>query len=102
MDNTDRYVEVSVTVTLRKLFCIPVNDYVIKSSGIDEDNHYWEDVDFNNCNLEKSFRSTHSLPNEVYDKIKDLKHNIRKKTQLNAINDLSDWVEEDLEITIED
>lgn len=51
VDNPEREIEVTVSVTLSKTVKIKVSDYEITDSGKDEDGEYFEDIDYSNCDL---------------------------------------------------
>lgn len=51
VDNPEREIEVTVSVTLSKTVKIKVSDYSITDSGKDEDGEYFEDIDYSKCDL---------------------------------------------------
>lgn len=62
----EREIEVCVSVTLSKTVKINVTDYTIKDMGIDEDNLYFEDLDFSSCDLKSAVKNQITLPFDTY------------------------------------
>lgn len=89
-ENSDREVEVTVSITLSKTMTVRVNDYNLEWVGKDEDGDVVEDIDFSCCNLKEAINQ-HYLPHEAYRFVdaKDIKE------------DLKDWNVDDLEVILE-
>lgn len=66
VDNPEREIEVTVSVTLSKTVKIKVSDYEITDSGKDEDGEYFEDIDYSNCDLKGAVEEQIVLPQEAY------------------------------------
>ena len=54
VENPEREVEVTISITLSKTVKIKVKDYEIVDSGRDEDREYFEDIDYSNCDLKSA------------------------------------------------
>ena len=46
VDNSEREIKVTISVSLSKTVKIKVSDYAITDSGKDEDGEYFEDIDY--------------------------------------------------------
>lgn len=90
VDNPEREIEVTVSVTLSKTVKIKVSDYNIIDSGKDEDGEYYEDIDYSNCDLESAVKEQIYLPQEAY------KYIISGKKS--AKDDLKGWCVDDFEV----
>ena len=64
VDNPERKIEVTVSVTLSKTLKISVSDYEITNSGKNEDGEYVEDLDFSNCDLKDTVENQYILPQD--------------------------------------
>lgn len=93
VDNPEREIEVTVSVTLSKTVKIKVSDYEITDSGKDEDGEYFEDVDYSNCDLKSAVEKQIVLPQKAWDYIVPISNR-----EVNAISDLKDWNVDDFEI----
>ena len=93
VDNPEREIEVTVSVTLSKTVKIKVSDYEIIDSGKDEDGEYFEDVDYSNCDLKSAVEKQIVLPQKASDYIVPILNR-----EVNAISDLKDWNVDDFEI----
>ena len=93
VDNPEREIEVTVSVTLSKTVKIKVSDYEITDSGKDEDGEYFEDIDYSNCNLKDAVEEQVILPQNAHMYVKG-----NSKVQ----EDLSNWYVDDLEINLEE
>lgn len=89
VDNTEREIEVTVSVTLSKTVKIKVSDYEITDSGKDEDGEYFEDIDYSNCDLKGAVEEQIVLPQSAHTYVKG-----NPKVQ----EDLSNWCVDDLEV----
>lgn len=93
VDNPEREIEVTVSVTLSKTVKIKVSDYEITDSGKDEDGEYFEDIDYSNCDLKGAVEEQIVLPQSAY---------IYVKSNSKVHEDLSNWCVDDLEINLEE
>lgn len=66
VDNSEREIEVTISVTLSKTTKIKVSDYEITNSGKDEDGEYFEEIDYSNCDLEEAVKEQIKLPQDTY------------------------------------
>ena len=64
VDNPEREIEATVSVTLSKTVKIKVSDYEITDSGKDEDGEYFEDIDYSNCDLKEAVTNQELLPQD--------------------------------------
>lgn len=92
IENPEREVEVTISITLSKTVKIKVSDYKIIDSGKDEDGEYFEDIDYSNCDLKNAVKEQITLPHKAYTRI-------IKKGKL--YEDLKDWNVDDFEIILE-
>lgn len=86
-------VEVTVSITLSKTVKVITDEYNITSSGLDEDGHYFEDVDFSECDFKQIVKDQIYLPNDGYKAF-----TINTKKSKKAYNDLKDWEVDDFEV----
>ena len=93
VDNPEREIEVTVSVTLSKTVKIMVSDYEITDSGKDEDGEYFEGVDYSNCDLKGAVEKQIALPQNAY---------IYVKSKPEVHEDLSNWCVDDLEVNLEE
>lgn len=93
VDNPEKEIKVTVSVTLSKTVKIKVSDYEITDSGKDEDGEYFEDVDYSNCDLKSAVEKQIVLPQKAWDYIVPISNR-----EVNAISDLKDWNVDDFEI----
>ena len=93
VDNPEREIEVTVSVTLSKTVKIKVSDYEITDSGKDEDGEYFEDIDYSICDLKDAVEEQVILPQSAHMYVKG-----NSKVQ----EDLSNWYVDDLEINLEE
>ena len=93
VDNPEREIEVTVSVTLSKTVKIKVSDYEIIDSGKDEDGEYFENIDYSNCNLKGAVEEQIVLPQDAH---------IYIKGSSKIFEDLSNWCVDDLEINLEE
>ncbi len=82
-DNSEKEIEVTVSITLSKTLKIRVNDYQIIDSGKDEDGEYFEDIDYSCCDLKKAVKEQILLP---------------QLQETKAWKDLKDWNVDDFEV----
>ena len=87
VDNPEREIEVTVSVTLSKTVKIKVSDYSITDSGKDEDGEYFEDIDYSKCDLKRAVEEQITLPQDAYKYVKG---------EFN--NDLEGWDVDDFEV----
>ena len=93
VDNPERKIEVTVSVTLSKTVKIKVSDYEITDSGKDEDGEYFEDIDYSNCDLKGAVEDQIVLPQTAY---------IYVESNPKVHEDLSNWCVDDLEVNLEE
>lgn len=93
VDNPEREIEVTVSITLSKTVKIKVSDYEITDSGKDEDGEYFEDIDYSNCDLKGAVEEQIVLPQKAWDYIAP-----KSKRKVNAIFDLKGWNVDDFEV----
>ena len=93
VDNPEREIEVTVSVTLSKTVKIKVSDYEITDSGKDEDGEYFEDIDYSNCDLKGAVEEQIVLPQSAY---------MYVNSNPKAYEDLSNWCVDDLEANLEE
>ena len=99
VDNPEREIEVTVSVTLSKTVKIKVSDYEITDSGKDEDGEYFEDVDYSDCDLKGAVEEQIYLPQEAGQLIEDFAIGTVKAK--NIVEDLSNWNVDEMEVVIE-
>ena len=93
VDNPEREIEVTVSVTLSKTVKIKVSDYEITDSGRDEDGEYFEDIDYSNCDLKGAVEEQIVLPQSAHTYV---------KSNPKVHEDLSNWCVDDLEVNLEE
>lgn len=93
VDNPEREIEVTVSVTLSKTVKIKVSDYQITDSGKDEDDEYFEDIDYSDCDLKGAVEEQIVLPQKAWDYIAP-----KSKKETQAIFDLKGWNVDDFEV----
>ena len=93
VDNPEREIEVTVSVTLSKTVKIKVSDYEITDSGKDEDGKYFEDIDCSNCDLKSAVEEQIVLPQSAHTYVKG---------NPKVHEDLSNWCVDDLEVNLEE
>lgn len=99
VDNPEREIEVTVSVTLSKTVKIKVSDYTITDSGKDEDGDYFEDIDYSDCDLKGAVEEQIYLPQEAGQLIEDFAIGTVKAK--NIVEDLSNWNVDEMEVIIE-
>ena len=92
VDNPERKIEVTVSVTLSKTVKIKVSDYEITDSGKDEDGKYFEDIDCSNCDLKGAVEEQIVLPQSAH---------MYVKSNPKVREDLSNWCVDDLEVILD-
>ena len=92
VDNPEREIEVTVSVTLSKTVKIKVSDYEITDSGKDEDGEYFEDIDCSNCDLKSAVEEQIVLPQNAH---------MYVKSNPKVHEDLSNWCVDDLEVILD-
>ena len=93
VDNPEREIDVTVSVTLSKTVKIKVSDYEITNSGKDEDGEYFEDIDCSNCDLKSAVEEQIVLPQTAH---------MYVKSNPKVHEDLSNWCVDDLEVNLEE
>lgn len=94
VDNPEREIEVTVSVTLSKTVKIKVSDYSITDSGKDEDGEYFEDIDYSKCDLKRAVEEQITLPQDAYKYVK-------REFNNDQHNDLEGWDVDDFEIVLD-
>lgn len=94
VDNPEREIEVTASVTLSKTVKIKVSDYSITDSGKDEDGEYFEDIDYSKCDLKRAVEEQITLPQDAYKYVKREFNNDQR-------NDLEGWNVDDFEVVEE-
>ena len=92
VDNPERKIEVTVSVTLSKTVKIKVSDYEITDSGKDEDGEYFEDIDCSNCDLKSAVEEQIVLPQSAH---------MYAKSNPKVHEDLSNWCVDDFEVILD-
>ena len=92
VDNPEREIDVTVSVTLSKTVKIKVSDYEITDSGRDEDGEYFGDIDYSNCDLKSAVEEQIVLPQSAHMYI---------KSNPKVHEDLSNWCVDDLEVILD-
>ena len=92
VDNPEREIDVTVSVTLSKTVKIKVSDYEITDSGKDEDGEYFEDIDYSNCDLKSAVEEQIVLPQNAH---------MYVKSNPKVHEDLSNWCVDDLEVILD-
>ena len=92
VDNPEREIDVTVSVTLSKTVKIKVSDYEITDSGKDEDGEYFEDIDCSNCDLKSAVEEQIILPQSAHMYIKG---------NPKVHEDLSNWCVDDFEVILD-
>ena len=92
VDNPEREIDVTVSVTLSKTVKIKVSDYEITDSGKDEDGEYFEDIDYSNCDLKSAVEEQIILPQNAH---------MYVKSNPKVHEDLSNWCVDDLEVILD-
>ena len=92
VDNPERKIEVTVSVTLSKTVKIKVSNYEITDSGKDEDGEYFEDIDCSNCDLKSAVEEQIVLPQTAH---------IYVKSNPKVHEDLSNWCVDDFEVILD-
>lgn len=92
VDNPEREIDVTVSVTLSKTVKIKVSDYEITDSGKDEDGEYFEDIDCSSCDLKSAVEEQIVLPQTAHMYI---------KSNPKVHEDLSNWCVDDFEVILD-
>ena len=92
VDNPEREIDVTVSVTLSKTVKIKVSDYEITDSGKDEDGEYFEDIDCSNCDLKSAVEEQIVLPQSAHTYV---------KSNPKVHEDLSNWCVDDFEVILD-
>ena len=92
VDNPEREIEVTVSVTLSKTVKIKVSDYEVTDFGKDENGEYFEDIDYSNCDLKGAVEEEIILPQSAY---------MYVKSNPKVHEDLSNWYVDDFEVLLD-
>ena len=93
VDNPEREIEVTVSVTLSKTVKVRVSDYKITDSGKDEDGECFKDIDYSDCDLKGAVEEQIVLPQSAHPYV---------KSNPKVHEDLSNWCVDDLEVNLEE
>ena len=93
VENPEREIEVTISITLSKTVKIKVKDYEIVDSGRDEDGEHFEDIDYSNCDLKSAVEEQLLLPQDAGDLM--VKNNIKEG------RDLQNYIVDDFEVILE-
>lgn len=93
VENPEREVEVTISITLSKTVKIKVKDYEIVNSGKDEDGEYFEDIDYSNCDLKSAVEEQLFLPQDAGD--------LMAKCHIEEGYDLQGYTVDDFEVILE-
>ena len=97
VDNPEREIEVTISITLSRTAKIKVSDYEVVDSGIDEDGEHFEDIDYSRCDLKKAVENQVYLPQDASAVLRNLY--TAKSEEL--ANDFSGWEVDDFEVILE-
>lgn len=100
-DNSEKEIEVTVSVTLSKTIKVKVDDYIITNSGKDEDGDYFEEVDYSNCDLKSAVERQYILPQEAHQCVASYAFDAGFKSCPEA-NMLRDWNVDDFEVMLDE
>lgn len=92
VDNPEKEIEVTVSITLSKTVKVKVSDYQINDSGKDEDGNYFEDIDYSVCDLKGAVENQIILPQYGYKYVRG------DHEDSSIIDDLSGWYVDDFEV----
>lgn len=98
IDNPEKEIEVTVSITLSKTVKIKVNDYEITGCNMDDEGHCFSEIDYSNCNLKEAVEEQIFLPQEAGLLIKDFDIKTRKADTI--VEDLSNWSVDEMEVVI--
>lgn len=93
VENPEKEVEVTISITLSKTVKIKVRDYKILDSGKDEDGLYFEDIDYSNCNLKGAVEEQLFLPQDAGD--------LMTECHIEEGYDLQGYTVDDFEVILE-
>lgn len=93
IDNPEREIEATVSVTLSKTVKVRVSDYKITDSGKDEDGECFKDIDYSDCDLKGAVEEQIVLPQSAH---------IYVKNNPKVHEDLSNWCVDGLEVNLEE
>lgn len=93
VENPEIELDVLVSVTLSKVVKVKVKDYDIVEQGVDEDGHYYCDMDFSDTNLLAAVEEQVVLP-------QDASLYVDVGSNLKAADDLSGWNVDEIECVL--
>lgn len=93
VENPEREVEVTISITLSKTVKIKVKDYEIVDSGKDEDGEHFEDIDYSNCDLKSAVEEQLFLPQDA--------GNLMTEYHIEEGYDLQGYTVDDFEVILE-
>lgn len=92
----EREIEVLVSITLSKTVKVKVSDYEIIDSGKDENNEYFEDIDYSNCDLKNAVKEQVVLPQDAW-----IYMDPKTKKQAKASAELCNWNVDEFEVIMD-
>lgn len=92
-ENPEVELSVLVSVTLSKVVKVKVKDYDIVEEGVDEEDHYYCDMDFSDTNLLATVEKQVVLP-------QDASLYVDVGSNLKAADDLSGWNVDEMECVL--
>ena len=98
VDNPEREIEVTISITLSRTAKIKVTDYEVADFGIDEDGEHFEDIDYSNCDLTTAVREQITLPNLAVETLRGLALSSGNHSKKDIENNLGKWNVDDLEV----
>ena len=101
VDNPEREIKVTVSVTLSKTVKIKVSDYEITNSGKDEDGNYYEDIDYSQCDFKEAVEKQITMPQDAYYEFNKVLYLVDDEGTKDKLRDLKDWRVENLEVESE-
>lgn len=98
-EQSEREIEVTISVTLSKTMKINVNDYTV----LEKDEYGDLDIDYSNCDLKSAVEEQIHLPQDAGNLIQEgLDSNVIISASYGDIaNDLKDWIVDDFEVELE-
>ena len=95
VDNPEKEIEVTVSITLSKTVKIKVSDYTIYSNE-DERGRCFDTLDYSDCDLKKAVKDQIILPQNAYNYIIP-----KSNEEVQAISDLKEWNVDEMEVILE-
>ena len=95
VDNPEKEIEVTVSITLSKTVKIKVSDYIVYSNE-DERGRCFDTLDYSDCDLKKAVKDQIILPQNAYNYIIP-----KSNEEVQAISDLKEWNVDEMEVILE-